>query len=263
MIDRRRAWRALASVLFAGALLAPVAQAADVHLFAAASATTVMDELIALYKANTGDTVAGSYASSSTLAKQVANGAPADIFISADEKWMDYVAEAKVIEPASRRDLLTNRLVLIAPSDTAWPLAIKAGFDLAGTLKGGRLAMGDPDHVPAGIYGRQALTKLGVWDAVAPHVARGADVRAALVLVERGEAAAGIVYSTDAAISRKVRVVATFPEDSHPPIRYPAAIVAGHGRAEVKRFFDFLVSDKALDVYRRYGFGLATAPMTR
>ncbi len=243
--------------------MVPPAAAAEIRLFAAASTTNAMNEVIALYKAGGGDSAVGSYASSSTLAKQITNGAPADIFISADEAWMDFVAKAKAIEPTSRRDLLGNSLVIIAPSDTAWTLAIQSGVDLAGALNGGRLSMGDPDHVPAGIYGRQALTGLGVWDAVAPHVAGAADVRAALVLVERGEASAGIVYSTDAAISRKVRVVAVFPEGSHPPIRYPAAIVAGRASPEVKRFFEFLASDKALDIYRRFGFGLATTPATR
>jgi len=263
MTDHRPSWQILVSAVFTLVFLASATRAADIHLFAAASTTNALNEIIALYKAGGGDPVVGTYASSSALAKQITNGAPADIFISADQKWMNFVADAKAIEPATRRDLLANRLVIIAPSDTSWSLAVRAGFDLVGALKAGRLAMGDPDHVPAGIYGRQALTSLGAWDAVAPHVARAADVRAGLVLVERGEVTAGIVYSTDAAISKKVRVVSVFPEDSHPPIRYPAAIVSGHARPEVRRFFDFLISDKALATYESYGFGLAAAPVTR
>jgi molybdate transport system substrate-binding protein len=266
MILCRKCRRAGWSLLLAFAFLAGLSHrsaAADIRLFAAASTTTVLDEIAGLYKARGMGDVVAAYASSSTLAKQIVNGAPADIFISADETWMDYVAAANAIDAASRRDLLTNRLVLIAPVDTTWSLAIVPGFPLAAALADGYLAMGDPDHVPAGIYGRQALTGLGVWDGLSARVARAADVRAALVLVERGEAAAGIVYATDAAISRKVRVVATFPESSHPPIRYPAAVVAGRSNAEVTRFFDFLASDAALAVYRRYGFGLAPMPTPR
>lgn len=265
MTVRRDGWIA-GGFLLALAMIALSPQrvdATDIRLFAAASTTTVMDEIARLYAAQGLDRVVPSYASTSTLAKQIVNGAPADIFVSANEKWMDYVVEAKAVDAASRRDLLANRLVLIAPAATSWSLAIAPGFGLAGALSGGYLAMGDPDHVPAGIYGRQALVALGVWDTVAARVARAADVRAALVLVERGEAVAGIVYATDAAVTPKVRVVATFPESSHPPIRYPAAVVAGRGDAAVTRFFDFLASDAALAVYRRYGFGLASTPASR
>lgn len=251
----------LAALLLA--LTSGPASAAEIHLFAAASTTTVMDEIAALYAAQGPDRIVSAYASSSTLAKQIVSGAPADIFVSANEKWMDYVAEAKAVVATSRRDLLTNRLVLVAPTDTAWSLAITPGFDLLAALRGGHLAMGDPDHVPAGIYGRQALSRLGVWDAVEGRVARAADVRAALVLVERGEAVAGIVYATDAAVTPKVRVVAVFPEDSHPPIRYPMAMVAGRDTAETQRFFAFLASDAARAVYARYGFGLAAMATPR
>lgn len=239
------------------------ARAADILVFGAASTTTIMDEVAALYQQRGLGHVVGSYASSSTLAKQIANGAPADIFLSANEKWMDYVVAKKAIDPATRRDLLTNRLVLIAPADTHWTITIAPGFKLADALHGGYLAMGDPDNVPAGIYGRQALTSLGAWDSVADHVARAANVRAALALVARGEAVAGVVYSTDAAITSKVRVVATFPENSHPPITYPVAIVAGHESPKVKKFYDFLMSDAARAIYERNGFGLAAGAATR
>ncbi len=239
------------------------ADASEVRLFAAASTTTAMNDVIARYEASGGGRVVASYASSSTLAKQIANGAPADIFVSANENWMDYLVENKAVDIASRRDLLTNHLVLIAPAGTTWSLAIGPGFGLAGLLGDGHLAMGDPDHVPAGIYGRQALTSLGVWDAVSRRVARAADVRAALVLVERGEAAAGVVYATDAAITGKVRVVSVFPETSHPPICYPMAVVAGRGSEEVGQFFRFLASEQARGIYERYGFGLAAASSSR
>lgn len=244
-------------------LLGRPAAADGVRLFAAASTTTAFDELISRYQASGGGPVVPSYASSSTLAKQIVNGAPADIFVSANESWMDHLAKNGAIEPSSRRELLANRLVLVAPADTAWSVTIGPGFPLAAALGNGRLAMGDPDHVPAGIYGRQALGALGVWTAVADRLARAADVRAALVLVERGEAPAGIVYATDAAVTPKVRVVGVFPETSHPPIRYPAAIVAGRATPEVERFFAFLASEAAAAVYGKFGFGLASVPAPR
>lgn len=259
----RRLVRLAVVAIFVSGLAAVSARAADVLIFAAASTTTIMNQVANLYRTQGMDGAVGSYASSSTLAKQIANGAPADVFLSANEKWMDYVVDKKAVDASTRRDLLTNHLVLVAPADTKWTLAIKPGFHLADALGGGYLAMGDPDHVPAGIYGRLALTALGVWDSIADHVARAADVRAALALVARGEASSGVVYATDAAITPEVRVVATFPESSHPPITYPIAIVAGRDRPEVRRFYDFLMSDTARAVYARNGFGLAAGAATR
>jgi molybdate transport system substrate-binding protein len=196
-----------------------------------------------------------SFASSSTLAKQIENGAPADIYISANPKWMDYLGERQMIETDSRVDLLGNRIVLIVPTDSAVrTVPIVPAFDLAGLIGDGRLAMGDPDHVPAGIYGKQALDALGVWSAVEARVARAKDVRAALALVERGEAPFGVVYATDAAISDKVRVVGVFPETSHPSIVYPVAVVAGKRSAAVNRFMDLLRSPDARGVFEKFGF---------
>ncbi len=261
MWTRRRGRSAFLSlVLTAGILcIAIPSHAAEIRLFAAASTTTAVQEVIRLYQAgNPDDRVLPSFAASSTLAKQVVNGAPADIFLSASRQWIDYVVAEGAADPAAATDLLGNRLVLIAPADTTWSLEIGPGMDLAGRLGDGYLAMGDPDHVPAGIYGREALTALGLWRDLSPRVARAANVRAALVLVERGEAAAGIVYATDAAISRKVRVVGVFPPSSHSPIVYPAAVIAGAATPEVDRFFRFLASPEARKAWTRQGFTLLT-----
>ena len=246
----------LAAVLIA---LAGPARAETVTVFAAASMTSVLDALAPAYQARTGVRVVTSYAGSSALAKQVVAGAPADVLISANPQWMDHVQEKGALVPGTRRDLAGNALVLIAPAGTTWTLAVGAGFPLAEHLGTGRLAMGDPDHVPAGIYGKAALEHLGVWARVRGRVAPMANVRAALALVERGEAPAGIVYRTDAAITPRVRVVDAFPPDSHPPIRYPAALVAGHDRQAARDFLAHLFSAEAAAVFRRFGFTPAPA----
>lgn len=226
----------------------------SVLVFAAASTTNAVTDIGELFAARKMGKVIHSFASSSTLAKQIENGAPANVYISANKKWMDYLEENRLIVPSSRFNLLSNRIVLIAPSNSRAAIVIRPHFDLAGLLGDGHLAMGDPSHVPAGIYGKEALEKLGVWDQVKAKVARARDVRAALALVERGEAPLGVVYATDAAITKKVRVVAEFPPDSHPPIVYPAAIVAGNGTAVAKRFLDFLKTAAAQAVFEKYGF---------
>ncbi len=233
------------------------ASAKGVLVFAAASTTDAVNEIVSLFVAEGQGhgKVSVSFASSSTLAKQIANGAPADVYISANPAWMDYLATKKAIDTGSRINLLNNQLVLIAPYESKLSITVKPGFRLAEALGGGRLALGDPAHVPAGIYAKEALTRLGVWQKLAAKVARTQDVRAALALVERGEAAAGVVYATDARIDPKVRVVATFPATSHSRIIYPAAMVAGRAKDEVVRFFNFLKSPKADAVFRRYGFG--------
>lgn len=235
-----------------------VCAAADVTVFAAASTTNAVTDICALYMAgHAGDKVVTSFASSSTLAKQIDNGAPADIYLSANTKWMDYLAEHKMIEPASRSDLLGNRIVLIAPAQSLTAnVDVKPGFPLADLLADGRLSMGDPEHVPAGIYGKQALVQLNVWDSVQSKVAAMKDVRAALAMVERGEVPLGLVYATDAAISTKVRVVGVFPEESHPPIVYPVAIVAGHSNPTAEAFLQFLKSPDARAVFEKYGFAV-------
>jgi len=223
-------------------------------VFAAASTASAIQDIIALYGAR--GAVAASFAASSALARQIENGAPADIYISANPRWMDALAGAGLIETASRRDLLGNRLVLIAPADSPVRVDLSAMPALDALLGDGRLALADPAHVPAGQYARAALEALGLWPAVAGAVAPMNNVRAALVLVERGEAPLGVVYATDAAITDGVRVAAVFPESSHPPITYPAAIVAGHASPAVRAFHDFLFADAARAVFAAHGFTL-------
>lgn len=228
----------------------------DVIVFAAASTTNAITEIGELYAARQKGSLTPSFASSSTLAKQIESGAPADVFLSANKKWMDYLEEKNRIVKTGRFDLLSNRIVLIAPMDS--PLTqidIVAGFSLADALgKEGRLSMGDPDHVPAGMYGKKALEKLGCWDSIKDRLAPMKDVRAALVLVERGEAPLGQVYATDAAISKKVRVVGTFPTDSHPPIVYPVAAVTGGMGPAAEQFLAFLKTPEARAIFEKYGF---------
>ena len=224
-------------------------------LFAAGSTTNAVTDVGNLFNNQGIGKCVISFASSSTLAKQIERGAPADIFISANEKWVDYLDEKGLIEPGSRFDLLGNRIVLIATLDNPIGIRIEPHFKLADLLGHERLAMGDPDHVPAGIYGKQALEFLGVWDSVKGKVARAKDVRAALALVEKGETPLGVVYATDAAIfSSKVRIVGIFPKSSHPPISYPVAIVSGRKRALTEAFLSFLKSSEARAVFEKYGF---------
>ncbi len=196
-----------------------------------------------------------SFAASSALARQIDAGAPADLFISADEPWMDFLANKHLLKSGTRVSFLTNRLVLVAPAARTLDLPIRAGFPLATALGDGKLAMADPDSVPAGKYGKAALTNLGVWRAVEPKVARAENVRAALLLVSRDEARAGIVYETDARAARGVLVVGVFPEISHAPITYPLAIVAGSQNPAAARFRAFLLSAEGKAIFARFGFG--------
>jgi molybdate transport system substrate-binding protein len=232
------------------------AQAEDLLVFAAASLKDALDAAIAEYHTTGGVPVKAAYASSSTLARQIEYGAPADIFISANPQWMDYLEERDLVQSGSRADLLGNGLVLVAPRDADIRLEIAPGFDLLGALVGGRLAMGDPDHVPAGTYGRAALESLGVWHEVAPHVARADNVRAALALVARGEAPLGVVYRSDAAADATVRVVDGFPPDSHPPIIYPLAIMAESKHPAAVELVAFLKSESAAAAFERFGFAV-------
>lgn len=227
-----------------------------VVVFAAASTTDAITEIGEFFSARGLGHIKASFASSSTLAKQIANGAPADVYVSANEKWMDYLEEKHLLSKGSRFDLLGNRIVLIAPADSSLgPIDVVPGLALARLLgRDGRLAMGDPDHVPAGMYGRKSLQSLEIWDQVKNRLAPMKDVRAALVLVERGEVPLGLVYATDAIISKKVRVVGSFPAGSHPPIVYPVAAVAGGKRAETRQFIDFLKSSETRAVFEKYGF---------
>jgi len=226
-----------------------------VTVFAATSTTNAVTEIGALFTRQELGKFLPSFAASSTLAKQIEKGAPAGVYVSANEKWMDYLEEKDLIVPASRYNLLSNRIVLVAPVGSHLAeVEIVLNFRLNELLDGGYLAMGDPDHVPAGIYGKQALEALGVWDEVSNRIARQKDVRSALALVERGEVSLGLVYATDAAITNKVRVVGIFPEDSHPPIVYPVALVKGNGTPAAKRFMEYLKSGTARAIFEKYGF---------
>ncbi len=239
-------------------LLAPLARAADappqITVYAAASLTDALGELGKAYEAAGKGRIVGSYASSSDLARQIEHGAPADLFISADQLWADYLDQRGLLDKATRLDLLRNELVMVAPADSAATLAIGPNFKLAEALGDARLAVGDPDHVPAGIYARQSLENLGVWAAVEPKLARAGSVRAALLFVERGDCPFGIVYRSDAQSDPKVKVIGVFPPDSHSPVVYPAALVAGHHSPAAVEFLHFLTTPEAALVFRRYGF---------
>ncbi len=229
------------------------AAAQNLTVFAAASLKDALDEIARDYRPTARVVV--SYAASSTLAKQIENAAPADLFISADLDWMDYLEARKLINTRSRVNLLRNRLILIAPADSKATLEIKPGFALAAALGNGRLAMANPAAVPAGKYGKAALERLGVWQSVAAKVAPADNVRAALVLVSRGEAPLGIVYRTDAIADKKVKIVGEFPAGSYPPIIYPAAVIAASKHAQkAQAFLDYLGSARGRAVFARYGF---------
>jgi len=233
-------------------------QASDlepVKVFSAASTTNAINDIGKMLEEKGTCKIVPSYASSSTLAKQIENGAPANVFISADEQWMNYLDGQKLIQPGSRFDLLGNKLVLIAPADSPInKVEIGPKFELSKLLGNGRLAAGDPDHVPAGKYAKAALEKLGIWGENEGKLARAADVRGALALVERGETPLGIVYSTDAAITHKVKVVGVFPEGSHPKIVYPAGLIPGKDSGAARKFIEFLKSPEAKAVFQKYGF---------
>jgi molybdate transport system substrate-binding protein len=248
--------RRLMAAAFAAAFLLPISSHAQEHtvtVFAAASLKDALDAAVQSYAAEGHGKVVVSYAASAALAKQIENGAPADLFVSANEEWMDYLAKRDLIDTSTRADFLGNSLVLIAPKDAPLSLTIAPGFPLAAALKDGRLAMGDPANVPAGSYGKAALEHLGVWDSVANKTAYEADVRAVLALVERGEAAAGIVYATDAAAGGDITVVGTFPEDSHPPVAYPIAVMKSASES-ARAFYQFLRSPSAQAIFKKFGF---------
>ncbi|CCG40954.1 molybdate ABC transporter substrate-binding protein [Magnetospirillum molischianum] len=231
------------------------AMAAEVRVFAAASLTNALNDIGELYTARTGDKMVASYAASSALARQIEQGAPADVFVSADLKWMNYMVEHKLVDPETRFNLLGNLLVLIAPANSAQDkIDLTAKTNIAALAGEGRIATGNPDSVPVGLYFKQAMERAGQWAAVAPKVAGADSVRAALSLVERGEVPLGVVYATDAAVSAKVKVVGVFPESMHDPIVYPFALVAGKDSAAARSFLDFVRSPEAKGVFTRYGF---------
>jgi len=245
--------------VFAVALLAlPPATnaraAAPITVFAAASLTNALQDVDAAFTRVGGVPVKESFASSSVLARQIEAGAPAQVFISADTKWMDYLAGKGLI--GAQTTLLGNQLALIAPADSPLrPFAIGPALDWLRLLGvEGRLAVGDPDHVPAGIYAKESLQHLGAWKDVEPRLARAEDVRGALTLVERGDTPLGIVYVTDARVSAKVKIIGVFPAASHSPIVYPAAIVKGADAPPVRNYFRFLRGTEARAIFARYGF---------
>ena len=236
-------------------LLPFAAHAAGLTVFAAASMTNAMQDIGTLWAAKGHPKITFSFAASSTLALQIEHGAPAALFISADEKWMDELAKKNAIIPVSRTDLVGNSLVLVEPAARLQPVDLTQGTPLLVLLgPGGRLAVGDPAHVPAGIYAQQSLTKLGLWDKLKPRLAPADSVRSALRLVETGEAPAGIVYATDVKITPTLGVAATFPPDTHDPILYPVALTRAGNTNEGRAFLDFLHSDQAQDVFVHYGF---------
>lgn len=244
----------LRSAGLAALLLMPAAVRADETLvFAAVSMKTALDVIAEDFAAATGHSAAMSYAGSSSLARQIQAGAPAEVFVSANTAWMDVLETEGLIAPGTRYDLVGNAIVLIAADAQAAPVEIAPGLDLAGLLDGGRLAMALVDAVPAGIYGKAALESLGLWDSVAPQVAQADNVRAALALVAAGEAPYGIVYATDAVAEPAVTTVGTFPDETHPPIVYPVALT-GSGMPAATAFADYLKSDAARAVFVQQGF---------
>lgn len=223
-------------------------------VFAAASLKNALDVANEAWRKETGKKAVISYGASSALAKQIEQAAPAQMFISADLDWMDYLAARNLIKPDTRANLLGNRIVLIAPKDKAQAVEIKPGFDLTRILGDGRLTMANVNSVPAGKYGKAALEKLGVWNTVSRKIAQAENVRAALLLVSRGEAPAGVVYQTDAAADPNVAIIGTFPEESHPPIIYPIALTVNASHPDAAGFLDFIRSAKAKPLFEAQGF---------
>jgi molybdate transport system substrate-binding protein len=267
MMNHNATRRALLATVLSLALLGAVpanswVQAApgeaqpNLVILGASSLTDALNEIGPAFTAKTHHGVTLSYAASSALARQIEAGAPADVFVSADTEWMDYLQTRNLIDPDTRRNVLGNRLVLISPADSTFTIKIAPHFALAKLLGDGRLATGNPDSVPVGKYARSALTRLGVWTEVQDKIAAADNVRAALALVARGEAPLGIVYRTDALIEKKVRIVAEFPANSHDPIIYPAATTA-RAQAGAADFIKFLSSPTARAIFAKYGFDAA------
>ena len=251
------------ALILCGSTVSPAsAEDKSLTVFAAASMKNALDDIDAAYTAKTGVHIIASYAASSSLAKQIEQGAPADVFMSADTDWMDYASKKKAISAPSRVNLLGNSIVLIAPTDSSIDkVTIGQGFDLAGLAGNGKIATGDVNAVPVGKYARAALEKLGAWQAAESKFAMAESVRAALTLVARGEAALGIVYATDARIEPGVKIVGTFPADSHPPIIYPVAATAT-AKPEATSYLGFLRSPSAKAIFEKYGFSFLVSPAT-
>ena len=248
--------RALYGMALSLALLAAPARAEGLTVFAAASLTDELRDIASLWVQAGHAAPRLSFGSSSTLARQIEQGAPANLFASADEQWADYLARKDLLAADTRISLLGNTLVLILPAGPPRSITLAPGFDLAALLAPGRLATGDPRHVPVGIYAEQALRHLGLWEQALPRLARTEDVRAALLLVERGEAAAGIVYASDAAASKGVMVAGTFPAGSHDPVSYPFAVTRAGDTAEARDFLRFLAGPAARAAFVARGFAV-------
>jgi molybdate transport system substrate-binding protein len=253
-VTRRFLISLVASAALASSIGPAAAQGRDVLVFAAASLKNALDDVAGQWQRQTGKKVAISYAASNNLIRQIEQGAPADIFMSADLDWMDYGQQKNLIKPETRANLLSNRIVLIAPKDSTLSVKVEPGFDLAEALKGGRLAMGNVDAVPAGKYGKAALEKLGAWDGVKGRIAQAESVRAALLLVSRGETPLGIVYQTDAASEPAVKIISTFPDDSHPPIVYPVALTKDSNNTAAADFLKYVRSPAAKPAFEKQGF---------
>jgi molybdate transport system substrate-binding protein len=249
--------------LFAALAAAPQQAAAQetITVFAAASLRNALNDVDAAFAKATGVKVTASYAASSALAKQIAQGAPADVYVSANIKWMDFLDQKKLLVPGTRVDLLGNRLVLIAPRESKLDhVEITRGFDIARLAGKGRIAVADTKAVPAGLYAKAALTSLGAWKAAEPKLAQAENVRATLAYVARGETPLGIVYATDAKIEPKVKIVGTFPAGSHPAITYPVAGLATSKNGHVTRYLNFLQTLAAKAIFEKYGFSFLVPP---
>lgn len=248
--------RLLLCVLLVTFLLPQVIFAAEkVTVFAAASTTNMMDEVLALYNKRGGNAV-GSYGSSGALVKQINAGAPAGIFISANQSWMDKMEQSNMIDKASRKDLVKNKLVLITHKKNNITVDFSKKVDFASILKNEKLVIGAPESVPAGEYAKQAFTKLGYWSSLQKSIVTASSVRDALAFVSRGEALLGVVFATDAIADKNVKVVAEFDSNTHDNISYPIAIVKENSSDEVKKLYNFLISDEAKKIYKKYGFGV-------
>jgi molybdate transport system substrate-binding protein len=241
----------------------PAAAQDSITVFAAASLKNALDDADSAFTKATGVKVVASYEASSALAKQIEQGAPADVFISADLRWMDYAAEHKLIKPDTRVNLLGNKLVLIAPADSKLDkVMIAKGFDIAKLAGDGRIAVADVKAVPAGLYAKAALESLGAWAAAEPKLAQAENVRATLAFVARGETPIGIVYETDAKIEPKVKIAGVFPDGSYPPVTYPVAETASSNNAAVARYLGFLRTGAAKAIFEKYGFSYLTKPVS-
>jgi molybdate transport system substrate-binding protein len=235
----------------------------QITIFAAASLKNALDDTNAAFTKATGVKVTASYAASSALAKQIEQSAPADVFISADLQWMDYVGERKLIKPDTRVNLLGNKLVLIAPADSKIAnVTIGQGFDIAKLAGSGRIAVADVNAVPAGRYAKAALEKLGAWAAAEPKLAQAENVRATLAFVARDETPIGIVYETDAKVEPRVKVIGAFPDNSYPPVTYPVAATATTTKQSVSQYLHFLRSPAAKAIFEKYGFSFLIRPVS-